>query len=106
MADDDVTCAHCGEVQSKDYLRCPRCGASIETKEKRTRRLAAEERSRREAERNDVSIQRLPGFGTNGTLGAAIGTKRYWAEMSNQRRRLFLVVVLVYSIGVAFFWSR
>jgi hypothetical protein len=94
------------EVQPKIDFRCARGGASLETKEQRKARLAVLEQSRREAERDDVTIQRLPGFGTNGPPSAAFGTRQNLAEMSNERRHLFLVVFLLFSIGLAFFWSR
>ena len=106
MDTDEIDYPKCHEVQPKIDFRCARCGASLETKEPRKARLAVLEQSRREAERDDVAIQRLPGFGTNGTPSAAFGTRRYWAEMSNERRHLFLVVFLLFSIGLAFFWSR
>jgi len=102
----EVTCAKCGEVQSSDYVLCARCGASLETKEQRKERLAVIEQSRREAERVSVAIQRLPGFGTNGTKGESFGTRQYFASMSNQRRRRFMIVLVVFVIGFAFIWSH
>ena len=106
MSDSDIACPKCGEEQGADNLRCARCGNSMETTERRKERLAAIEQSRREAERDSVSIQRLPGFGTNGTKGASFGTRQYFASMSNQRRRRFVIVLVVFVIGFAFFWSH
>jgi hypothetical protein len=106
VADDDITCPHREEVQPKKDFRCTRCGESFETKEQRKQQLADLEQSRREAERASVSIQRFPGFGTNGNKTAAFGTRQFWVEMSNQRRHLFLVVCLLFAIGLAFFYSR
>jgi hypothetical protein len=106
MADIPVTCAQCGEVQPKDFIVCARCGASLETKEQRKVRLATLERSRRETERNDVSIQRLPGFGTNGTPRAAFGTRAFFSEMSNQLRRRYILVVVIIVAAAVFLWSR
>jgi DNA-directed RNA polymerase subunit RPC12/RpoP len=96
MAETQVTCPHCGEVQSSDNYLCSRCGNSTETKEQRKVRLDALEQSRRAAERSDVSIQRLPGFGTNGVRRTSL------AQMSNQRRRRFIVVIAVLAIAIAF----
>lgn len=106
MADSDIVCAKCGEDQSALNLRCARCGGSLETTERRQERLAAVEQTRREAERDSVSIQRLPGFGVNGTRGESFGTRQYFASMSNQRRRRFAIVLVVFAIGFASFWSH
>jgi predicted amidophosphoribosyltransferase len=102
----EVTCPKCGEVQSSDHLLCARCGASLETKEQRRHRLADVEQSRREAERNDVSIQRFPGFGTNGTPIAKWGTREFFAQMSNQMRRRYFVVVVFLALCFVFLLSR
>jgi hypothetical protein len=93
MPDTTVTCALCGEVQSSGVVRCAKCGSSMETDEQRTVRLAGLEQSRRESERNDVSIHRLPGFGTN-------GTPRGFSEMSNQLRRRYIGAAML--AGLAF----
>ena len=99
---DIIVCAQCGEDQDAKNIRCARCGASLETTEQRQRRLADLELSRREAERRDVSIQRLPGFGVNGTPRAMFGTKEFFSEMSNQMRRRYYVVVAVVVITIVF----
>jgi len=65
----------------------------METVEQRTVRLAGLEQSRRESERNDVSIHRLPGFGTN-------GAPRAFSEMSNQLRRRYIAAAML--AGLAF----
>jgi len=64
------------------------------------------EQSRREAEHNDVSIQRFPGFGTNGTPFAKWGTRQFFNQMSNQLRRRYLIVIVVLAIGIVFLLSR
>jgi hypothetical protein len=92
---DTRTCAKCAEVQSSDNFLCARCGASLETTEQRKTRLAALEQSRREAERSDVSIQRFPGFGTNGNPRAVFGSKTFFSEMSHQLRRRYIVAIVV-----------
>jgi len=99
---DIIVCAQCGEGQDAKNIRCARCGATLETTEKRQRRLADLEQSRRDAERNDVSIQRLPGFGLKGTPRAMFGMKEFFSEMSNQMRRRYYVVVAVVVIAVVF----
>lgn len=106
QSESDVTCPQCHEVQSSDNVRCARCGASLETREQRKARLAEVERSRREAERDSVAIQRIPGFGTNGNQGANFGTRQFFAEMSNQRRRRYIIVLVVFAIGCSFFYSH
>jgi hypothetical protein len=78
----------------------------LETTEQRKERLAGIEQSRRDAEHDSVSIQRLPGFGVNGSRGESFGTRQYFASMSNQRRRRFVIVLVVFAIGFAFFWSH
>lgn len=93
MSEGLVTCAQCEELQSSDFLRCARCGASLETTQQRRDRLAKLERSRRDAERDDVSIQRIPGFGSNATRGPKFGARGFFDEMSNQRRRRFLITL-------------
>jgi DNA-directed RNA polymerase subunit RPC12/RpoP len=88
VTDDVITCPKCGEVQSnKDYL-CARCGTSLETAEQRKQRLWELEMSRREAERNDVSIQRITG-GVNGNPRASFFSQEFFSEMSNQMRRRY-----------------
>jgi hypothetical protein len=67
----------------------------LETAEERKQRLAALELSRREAEHDDVSIQRLPGFGANGTPRAVFGTREFFSEMSNQMRRRWIITIVV-----------
>jgi len=94
-----VTCPSCSEVQFCGNLLCARCGASLEAKQQRKLRLAELERSRREAERNDVSIQRLPGFGTNGTPIAKWGTHEFFTQMSNQLRRRYFFVFIIIATG-------
>jgi DNA-directed RNA polymerase subunit RPC12/RpoP len=106
MSESEIACPNCGEKQSAENLRCARCGASTESTEERKKRLATVEQSRRETERDSVSIQRLPGFGTNGTRGDSFGTRQYFSSMSNQRRRRLAIVLVVFVIGVAFFWSQ
>jgi len=102
----EVTCPTCGEVQFSGDFLCARCGASLETKEQRHERRANLEQSRREAERNDVSIQRFPGFGTNGTSSAKWGTRQYCNQMSNQLRRRYVVVVVFIAICFVFLLTR
>jgi hypothetical protein len=97
MTASNVVCPECQEVQSSDNLRCARCGISLETKEQRKVRLAALEQERRQAERSDVSIQRLPGFGVNGSA-PAFGTRKYLDNMSNQRRRRIVFALLVGAV--------
>jgi hypothetical protein len=99
MADTQITCAQCGEVQSSDYFLCARCGASLETTEQRKVRLAILEQSRREAERNDVSIQRFPGFGTNGTPRAVFGSRAFFSEMSHQLRRRYYIATVIVAVA-------
>src|ERR1035438_427116 len=106
MSSSQAACPKCGEEQVADDLRCARCGSSLETTEQRKERLAAIEQSRRDAERDSVSIQRLPGFGTNGPRGESFGPRQYFATMSNQRRRHLVIVLVVFAIGIAFFWSH
>jgi uncharacterized membrane protein YvbJ len=96
-----ITCPKCGEVQSNEDYLCARCGTSLETEEQRKQRLHELEMSRREAERNDVSIQRISG-GVNGIPRASFFSQQYFSEMSNQMRRRFayvfggvIVIVLV-----------
>ena len=101
-----ITCAQCQEPQSSDNLRCARCGDSLETKEQRQSRLARLEQSRRVAERNDVSIQRIAGFGTKGTKGPKFGTKEFFDEMSNQRRRSFIITLGVIVVCFIFIFTR
>lgn len=105
MSGNDVTCPLCAEVQDDRSIRCARCGHSLETDGQRRSRLAAIEQARREAEREDVSIERLPGFGFNGTPRARFGTIGFFEGMSNQLRRryvfmLAIVVVLVIVIAL------
>jgi uncharacterized membrane protein YvbJ len=95
MAETFVTCEHCGEVQSSGVARCAKCGDSLETSEQRKVRLAGQEQSRREAEHNDVSIHRFPGFGTN-------GTPRPFGEMSHQLRRRYIVAAVIAGLAFAF----
>ena len=95
MAETFVTCGHCGEVQSIGSDRCAMCGDSLETSEQRRVLLAGQEQSRREAERNDVSIHRFPGFGTN-------GTPRAFGEMSNQLRRRYVAAAVIAGLAFAF----
>jgi uncharacterized membrane protein YvbJ len=91
MTETMITCPKCGEEQSnKDFL-CARCGASLETGEQRKERLHKLEMSRREAERNDVSIQRITG-GVNGVPRASFFSQQFFAEMSNQMRRRYAYV--------------
>jgi uncharacterized membrane protein YvbJ len=91
MADVMITCPKCGEVQSnKDYL-CSRCGTSLETTEQRKVRLHDLEMSRREAERNDVSIQRITG-GVNGIPRASFFSQQFFSDMSHQMRRRYAYV--------------
>jgi hypothetical protein len=106
VANTEITCPHRGEIQSKDDFRSARCGESLETKEQHKRRRADLEQSRRETERDSVSIQRFPGFGTNGTRGESFGTRQYFASMSNQRRGPFAIVLVVFAIAFALFWSH
>jgi hypothetical protein len=57
--------------------------------------------SRREAERNDVSIQRITGS-VNGIPRASFFSQRFFSEMSNQmRRRYLIVIVAVVAVGIA-----
>ncbi len=106
MAGSNIVCAQCEEEQDSKNIRCARCGASLETNEQRQRRLAVLEQSRREAERRDVSIQRLPGFGVNGTPRAMFGTKEFFSEMSNQLRRRYYVAFAVVLIPVVYLLTR
>jgi uncharacterized membrane protein YvbJ len=92
VAETFVTCSKCGEVQSSDDVLCARCGATIESGDQRRVRLAGLEQSRRESERNDVSIHRLPGFGTN-------GTSRPFSEMSNQLRRRYIIAAVIAALA-------
>jgi uncharacterized membrane protein YvbJ len=96
-----VTCPTCGEVQSSADFLCARCGASLETTDQRKQRLREIEMSRREAERNDVSIQRITGS-VNGIPRASFFSQQFFSEMSNQmRRRYLIVVVAVVAVGMA-----
>jgi DNA-directed RNA polymerase subunit RPC12/RpoP len=92
VADVMITCPNCGELQSNRDFLCARCGASLETTEQRKQRLRELEMSRREAERNDVSIQRITGS-VNGTPRASFFSQQFFSEMSNQMRRRYLYVV-------------
>jgi hypothetical protein len=98
----DTPCAQCGEIQPSDNVRCARCGASLETEAQRKTRLSALERSRREAERNDVAIERMPGFGFNGTPRARFGTAEFFTGMSNQLRRRYVTVLVIIVVVVVF----
>lgn len=107
MAEVMITCPHCGEVQSNVNYLCARCGTSLETPEHRKQRLRDLEMSRREAEHNDVSIQRITG-GVNGTPRASFFSPQFFTEMSNQMRRRYayvfggvIVVLLVMIITEA-----
>jgi hypothetical protein len=92
MSEVMIACPNCREVQSnKDFL-CARCGASLETGAQRKERLHDREMSRREAERNDVSIQRITG-GVNGNQRASFFSQQFFAEMSNQMRRRYAYVL-------------
>lgn len=99
MAETFVTCTQCGEVQSSSDLLCSRCGAAMESGDHLTVRLAELEQSRREAERNDVSIHRLPGFGTN-------GSPRAFSEMSHQLRRRYIIASVVAGLAFVFILTR
>ena len=72
MAEVMITCPNCGEVQSNTDFQCARCGASLETGEQRKERLRDLEMSRREAERNDVSIQRITGSVNGDSTGVVL----------------------------------
>ena len=106
MAEVMITCPKCGEVQSDTDFLCARCGASLETAEQRKARLHELEMSRREAERNDVSIQRITG-GVNGIPRASFFSQQFFSEMSNQMRRRYaylfggVIAVLLVMIFVA-----
>ncbi|HUZ40555.1 MAG TPA: hypothetical protein VMU68_04085 [Acidimicrobiales bacterium] len=102
----NVSCPRCHEVQTSDNVRCARCGASLETAEQRNARLAAIEQSRRTAERESVAIQRFPGFGTDGKQGGNFGTRQFFAEMSNQRRRRFIIVLVIVTVGLALLYGH
>ena len=102
----DIACPPYGEVQAKhDYL-CARRGASWETKAQRHVRRTELEQSRREAEHNDASIQRFPGFGTNGTSNARWGSRKFFNQMSNQMRRRYFAVVVFIAICFVLIVSR
>jgi len=101
MTDATVTCPKCGEAQSTKNYQCARCGASLETPEQRKKRLRDLEMSRREAEKNDVSIQRITGS-VNGNPRASFFSPEFFSEMSNQMRRRYLYVVIgVIAVGAA-----
>ena len=106
MAEVMITCPNCGEVQSNKDFRCARCGTSLETAEQRKERLHELEMRRREAERNDVSIQRITG-GVNGIPRASFFSQQFFSEMSNQMRRRYaytfggIIAVLLIFIFVA-----
>ena len=85
-----ITCPKCDEVQSNTNFLCARCGASLETAEQRSERLHALEMSRREAERNDVSIQGITGR-VNGTARASFFSPQFYSEMSHQMRRRYAI---------------
>jgi uncharacterized membrane protein YvbJ len=102
----EITCAQCGEVQSSDQIRCARCGTSLETNDQRRLRLSLLEQSRREAERNDVAIERLPGFGINGTPRARFGSVEFFAGMSNQLRRRYVITAAILAIFLVFAFTR
>ncbi|MGD0691452.1 MAG: hypothetical protein ABSA22_03845 [Acidimicrobiales bacterium] len=73
----------------------------METKDQRRQRLRDIEMSRREAERNDVSIQRITGS-VNGIPRASFFSQQFFSEMSNQmRRRYLIVIVAVVAVGIA-----
>ena len=88
MADTMITCPKCGEVQSDADHLCARCGASLETTAQRAQRLHQLEMSRREAERNDVSIQGITG-NINGNARASFFSQQFFNEMSHQMRRRY-----------------
>jgi DNA-directed RNA polymerase subunit RPC12/RpoP len=91
MAETMIKCPKCGEVQSTtDYL-CSRCGTSLETAAQHKERLHELEMSRREAERNDVSIQRITGS-VNGVPRASFFSQQFFSEMSNQMRRRYALL--------------
>ena len=95
MSNSDVTCPECDEVQSRDAIRCARCGHTWGSAEQRRQRRATIEQARREAERNDVSIERIRGFGFNGTPRARFGTAEFFQGMSNQLRRRYVIVLAI-----------
>jgi hypothetical protein len=95
VADTFVTCTQCGEIQSSDDILCARCGATMESDDQRKSRLARLEQLRREAERNDVSIHRLPGFGSN-------GSPRAFSEMSHQLRRRYIIAAVIAGLAFVF----
>ena len=88
MAEVMITCPKCDEVQSNTNYLCARCGASLESAEQRTHRLQELEMSRREAERNDVSIQGITGR-INGDSRASFYSKQFFSDMSHQMRRRY-----------------
>jgi hypothetical protein len=60
--------------------------------------------ARREAERNDVSIQRITG-GVNGNPRASFFSQQFFSEMSNQMRRRYAFVfggVIVIALVMIF----
>jgi hypothetical protein len=84
-----ITCPKCDEVQTNKNYLCARCGSSLESADQRRERLHELEMSRREAERNDVSIQRITG-GVNGNQRASFFSQQFFSEMSHQMRRRYL----------------
>jgi len=92
VAEVQITCPKCDEVQSDTNIRCARCGTSLETAAQRTTRLHELEMSRREAERNDVSIQGITGR-VNGNRRASFFSQQFFSEMSNQMRRRYMYTV-------------
>jgi hypothetical protein len=78
----------------------------LESNDERQQRLDALELSRRAAEHNDVSIQRLPGFGTNGTSIARWGTPAFFGQMSHRLRRRYIITVVIIVLCFIYLLSR
>ncbi len=106
MAETEITCWHCGEVQSSGDDLCARCGELSETTEEHAERLAALEQARRERERVLEAIEWLPGFGTNREERGNVGTRQFFLEMTIQRRRRFIVVIVLFIVSVAFLYGH
>jgi len=103
--DSEVTCPKCGEVQLNHDFLCARCGASLETNEEHKERLAVLEQSRREAEHNDVSIQRFPGFAPMARHSRSGHASVFQPDVEPAARR-YLIVIVVLAIGIVFLLSR
>lgn len=92
MPDKTIECPDCHEVNMPGTFRCARCGASLESDEQRSIRLAKSEQGRREAERDITDYPRL-------RLTGSFNPRRSVDTMSNYR--FHRIILAVGAIAVA-----